>query len=94
MSSIEGIYNVVDFGADRSGAQDSSQSIQNAIHAASSAGGGSVYLPVGVYLISQAIIMDKANVGLIGNRGALLMLLKIIFSLYSISNIITVKWHY
>ncbi|MGG2201594.1 glycosyl hydrolase family 28-related protein [Paenibacillus validus] len=67
MSSIEGIYNVIDFGADRSGAKDSTSSIQQAIHAALGAGGGSVYLPVGVYLISQTLVIDKANIGLVGN---------------------------
>lgn len=47
------IYNVVTgYGADPSGAADSTAAIQNAINAAQSAGQGVVYLPAGIYKVS------------------------------------------
>lgn len=46
------IYNVANFGADPSGAADSTVAIQQAIDAAAAAGGGVVYLPAGVFKVS------------------------------------------
>lgn len=66
-------YNVVtQYGADPSGATDSTNAIQNAIHAAGNAGGGIVYLPAGTYRVkpqgnnSSALTINKNNVVLRG----------------------------
>ncbi len=49
--------NVRDFGAVGDGATDDTFAIQSAVNAAFAAGGGSVYIPAGVYLISASIEM-------------------------------------
>lgn len=66
-------YNVVtQYGADPSGAADSTHAIQNAINAAGSAGGGIVYLPPGTYRVNpqgsgtSAIWINRDNVVLRG----------------------------
>lgn len=46
------IYNVRDYGAVGNGVKDDRAAIQKAIDAASAAGGGSVYIPSGVYSVS------------------------------------------
>lgn len=60
------MFNAVNYGADKTGVADSGTAIQNAINAASSAGGGTVYLPAGVYLLNAALIM-KSRVTLVGD---------------------------
>lgn len=45
---------VADFGADATGASDSTRAIQDAIDAASAAGGGVVFLPAGTYRVRPA----------------------------------------
>jgi hypothetical protein len=60
------VYNVVsDYGADRTGVANAGTAIQNAINAASAAGGGIVYFPAGNYLISATLTM-KSRVTLKG----------------------------
>lgn len=54
------IFNVLDYGAavgavDRLPDQDSTGAIQNALNAAGAAGGGTVYLPAGVYRVNGAL---------------------------------------
>ncbi len=68
------IYNVVTgFGADPTGASDSTAAIQNAINTAGEAGGGTVYLPEGTYSLSlqegtdYCLRMDKSCVVLKGD---------------------------
>jgi uncharacterized repeat protein (TIGR02543 family) len=46
------VFDVIAYGADPSGASDSTVAIQNAIHAAAAAGGGVVVLPAGEFRIS------------------------------------------
>ncbi|KRE46816.1 glycosyl hydrolase family 28-related protein [Paenibacillus sp. Soil724D2] len=67
-------YNVVtQYGADSSGANDSTNAIQNAIDAAGAAGGGIVYLPAGTYRVkpqgtaTSALWINKDNVVLRGS---------------------------
>lgn len=66
-SMIDGApVNVKDFGADPTGATNSVTAINNAIIAVSSSGGGTVYLPQGIYIVSSRIIL-KRGVSLIGD---------------------------
>ena len=59
-SMIQGAWaNVLDYGADATGATDSAAAIQGAIDAVSSAGGGTVYLPSGTYKVNTTIAMKK-----------------------------------
>ncbi|MFA6289962.1 MAG: glycosyl hydrolase family 28-related protein [Opitutaceae bacterium] len=67
------IYNAVTtYGADPTGATDSTGAIQNAINAAGLAGGGVVYLPAGTYKVAPiganayALTLNKNNVVLRG----------------------------
>lgn len=55
------IYNVKDpqYGAKGNGVTDDTQAIQKAINAASTAGGGTVVLPVGTYKISSTILITQ-----------------------------------
>lgn len=48
---LGGVHSVLAFGADPTGATDSTAAIQAAIDAASAAGGGIVHLPAGTYLV-------------------------------------------
>ena len=43
------VYNVVDYGADPTGTNDSTAAIQQAYLSAVNSGGGEVYLPAGIY---------------------------------------------
>jgi hypothetical protein len=52
---------VSQYGADPTGAKDSTGAIQNAVSAAISAGGGVVYLPAGTYRTSATITANVAN---------------------------------
>lgn len=61
-------FNVLDYGADATGATDSTIAINNAITAANTAGGGEVYFPSGLYLIGTAThVVLLSNVTLIGD---------------------------
>jgi len=55
---------VLDFGADNTGATNTTTAIQAAIDAAEDAGGGTVYFPSGEYLVT--VINLKNNVNLLG----------------------------
>lgn len=59
-------YNVVELGADPSGAVGASAIINAAIEAANSRGGGEVYLPAGTYLLDETIEL-RGEVTLIGD---------------------------
>jgi parallel beta-helix repeat protein len=45
-------YNVIDFGAKGDGTHDDTSAIQDALDAASTAGGGTIFIPKGTYLIN------------------------------------------
>jgi len=53
-----GIFNVLDYGAARDGSTDDTAAIQAAIDAAEAAGGGTVKIPAGDYLISSALTVE------------------------------------
>lgn len=62
------VFNVLAYGADPTGATDSTTAITNAYNAAVAAGGGIVYLPEGIYQINNASGLSWASgtVALIG----------------------------
>lgn len=66
----EGFFNVKDFGAKGDGAHIDSPAINAAIEAASEKGGGTVYLPAGIYL-SYSIRL-KSNISLYLDNGVVL----------------------
>jgi hypothetical protein len=54
--------NVLDYGADRTGASDSATAINTAITAVATAGGGTVYFPAGTYRTNTSIVLkDKVT---------------------------------
>lgn len=64
-SMIEGAaFNVLDYGADNTGLTDTTSAIQAAIDAAAAAGGGTVYIPSGEYLVGRVNL--KTNVNILG----------------------------
>jgi hypothetical protein len=73
LSSGKGIYNVTasPYNADKSGNNLCSTAIQNAINDASAAGGGTVYIPDGIYLSGP--LQVKSNVNLYLKGGAVLL---------------------
>src|SRR2546423_15064753 len=60
-------YNALQYGADSTGATDSTSAIQAAITAAQNAGGGTIYFPSGTYLISSTLSIIHDNVRLLGS---------------------------
>lgn len=70
-----GVYNVRDFGAEGNGNHDDTAAIQAAVDRASSAGGGTVFFPPGVYRVkinpSSAVAVSlRKNVFLLGTSPA------------------------
>lgn len=67
-SSGTGIHNVTlsPYNADRSGAAMSTTAIQNAINAAHNAGGGTVYVPAGVYKCANLYLKSNVTLYLAG----------------------------
>ena len=60
-TEMKGTYaNVVNYGADNTGAKDSTSAIQNAINAVENAGGGTVYLPEGTYKVKPTTTNSSA----------------------------------
>jgi len=64
-SAENSIYNVKDYGAKGDGSTDDTTSIQNAINAADSAGGGIVFLPQGTYNITSTLSL-KSGIAFVG----------------------------
>lgn len=58
---MESVFNVKDYGALGNGSNDDSTSIQAALDACDSAGGGIVYFPKGTYNIGSGIIVGSGN---------------------------------
>ncbi|MBM6384921.1 MAG: hypothetical protein JSY10_13135 [Paenibacillus sp.] len=56
------LFNVVSqpYLADNTGNTDSSQAIQQALNDAEAAGGGTVYMPAGIYRVEQALVVPTA----------------------------------
>ena len=71
-----GIYNIVNppYNADSTGSTFSTKALQNAINDASSAGGGIVYVPDGIYYVNddKSVIDIKSNVSIYLEAGAVL----------------------
>lgn len=72
-ASGEGVYNVITapYNADRTGINYAQSAIQEAINDASNAGGGIVYVPYGLYQITDNLAL-KSNVDLYLEPGAVL----------------------
>lgn len=64
------IINVKDYGAKGDGVTDDTDAIQTALQAANTAGGGTVFLPLGTYNISTMLIL-YSNIRLTGNQATL-----------------------
>ena len=67
-------FNVLDYGADPTGATDSASAIQAAINAAGVAGGGTVYFPSGDYKLLSAVTVGYERITLLGNNDAVLII--------------------
>lgn len=86
------VYNVKrDYSAVGDGATDDTTAIQNAINAASAAGGGIVYLPLGTYLLVTGLTM-KTGVHLLGARGLSILKANTAISMVSSSTTSQTKW--
>jgi hypothetical protein len=62
-----GWFNVTSYGADPTGASDSTSAFESAIAAAASAGGGVVYAPAGTYTISSTVTCTTVPVYFVGD---------------------------
>lgn len=70
-SMIEGAsFNVVDYGADPTGVNDSAAAIQAAINAAGTSGGGMVYFPSGDYKLLSEVTVGYERTTLYANNDA------------------------
>lgn len=67
-SSGPGNHNVMTYGADATGSALSTTAVQRAVDDATAAGGGTVYVPAGVYLVGNVVL--KSNVSLYLEPGA------------------------
>lgn len=65
-SKAADIFSVKDFGATGNGSTDDSSAIQAAINAAGAAGGGTVYLPPGTYILGSGISWTYSGIHLVG----------------------------
>jgi len=72
-SAPAGSYNVTSYGATGNGSTDDTSAIQKAVNAAAAAGGGTVYVPAGTYIISPSTqVVMKSNTKLNLASGATL----------------------
>ncbi|MBQ6568766.1 MAG: discoidin domain-containing protein, partial [Clostridia bacterium] len=62
------VANVLDYGADGTGANDSTSAIQSAINAVQNAGGGTVYLPAGTYKVKPTSSTGAAALKITGSN--------------------------
>ena len=73
-AAVGPVFNVSDYGATGDGVTDDTAAIQATITACGAAGGGTVYVPAGVYLISSTLTISADNVQMVGaSWGAQLM---------------------
>lgn len=68
------VYNVLSYGAVGDGATDDTSAIQAAIDAASTAGGGRVYIPAGVFVVTGIVIKNRVWLEGAGHRATVLYL--------------------
>lgn len=61
IKAVLAVYNVRDFGARGDGVTDDTKAIQAAINAAHNAGGGSVYVPSGLYILKGNTLMNSSG---------------------------------
>jgi len=61
------VFNVLAFGADRSGVTETTAHIQAAMTAAKAAGGGRVYLPAGTYMVAGLTLTDADHIIICGD---------------------------
>jgi len=59
-------FNVKRFGAIGDGLHDDTLNIQAALNATAAAGGGTVYLPPGTYVVSSALLLTASGVSVVG----------------------------
>ncbi len=62
------IHNVLDYGAVADGRTLNTAAIQSAIDAAFGAGGGTIYVPPGVYLVGGLVLLSRVTLYLEGRR--------------------------
>lgn len=74
-SRLRDFVSVKDFGAVGDGVTDDTAAIQAAIDAVGSAGGGSVYIPVGTYKLTDSLTVSNDYVALIGDGSSASVLL-------------------
>lgn len=88
--SAAGIYNVMDYGAAGDNITDDSEAIAEAINAAASDGGGTVYFPKGNYLVKRSFSLSS-DIKIEGALGAAIKLdapdLKSLFTAENAENI-------
>jgi hypothetical protein len=60
------VFDVASYGADATGASDATGSIQSAINAAQTAGGGVVWFPAGLYRCDGILLVTHSNIALQG----------------------------
>lgn len=83
-SKLQDVVSVLDFDADPTGQTDSTDAIQHAIDYIIQAGGGTVYFPRGNYLVTNTLLLDKAEYG----AGEVRLGVKLIGEAYGLSRII------
>ena len=60
--SADKLFNLADYGADATGQQDISAALQTALDEANAAGGGVVYLPAGIYRLTNPVTVGANTV--------------------------------
>ncbi len=65
-ASQAGVYNARIYGAVGDGVTDDHAAIQAAINAAYTAGGGTIYLPTGTYLLGAALAVNASGISIVG----------------------------
>ncbi len=67
VNGVRESFNVCDYGADRTGATDSTAAIQTAITDAIAAAGGNIYLPPGTYRLNSGLSITASHIMLVGS---------------------------
>lgn len=67
-------FNVLDYGADNTGANDSASAIQAAINAAGTSGGGTIYFPSGDYKLNSEVTVGYERITLSANNDAVIVI--------------------
>lgn len=76
LKNVAKVFNVKDYGAVGNGTTNDLTAIQNAINAASTAGGGTVFFPAATYSVNNRIV-PKSNVTLLGVQSASIITISI-----------------